>query len=90
MELPKPHKVIYLDMPTEISQRLMSKRYEGDESKKDLHEKNVDFLKLCRKNALYAAEKLNWTVIECSDGENPFTIEEIAQRVYAEALKVFE
>ena len=90
MELPKPHKVIYLDMPTEISQRLISKRYEGDESKKDLHEKNVDFLKLCRKNALYAAEKLQWTVIECSDGENPYTIEEIAERVYAEALKVFD
>ena len=90
MELPKPHKVIYLDMPTEISQRLMSKRYEGDESKKDLHEKNVEFLKLCRKNALYAAEKLNWTVIECSDGENPYTIEEIAEKVMAEALKVFD
>lgn len=90
MGLPKPHKVIYLDMPTEISQRLMSKRYEGDESKKDLHEKNVDFLKLCRKNALFAAEKLGWTVIACSDGENPYSIEEIAEKVFAEAIKVFE
>lgn len=90
MGLPAPDKVIYLDMPTEISQRLMSKRYEGDESKKDLHEKNVDFLKLCRENALFAAEKLGWTVIECSDGENPYTIEEIADKVLAEAVKVFE
>ncbi|MDO4418959.1 MAG: deoxynucleoside kinase [Ruminococcus sp.] len=90
MGLPKPDKVIYLDMPTEISQRLMSKRYEGDESKKDLHEKNVGFLKLCRTNALYAAEKLGWTVIECSDGENPYTIEEISEKVLSEALKVFD
>lgn len=90
MGLPAPDKVIYLDMPTEISQRLMSKRYEGDESKKDLHEKNVDFLKLCRENALFAAEKSGWTVIECSDGENPYTIEEIADKVLAEAVKVFE
>lgn len=90
MGLPKPNKVIYLDMPTEISQRLMSKRYEGDESKKDLHEKNIGFLKLCRENALYAAKKLGWTVIECSDGENPYTIEEIADKVLEEALKVFE
>ena len=90
MGLPKPHKVIYLDMPTEISQKLMSKRYEGDESKKDLHEKNVDFLKTCRVNALFAAEKLGWTVIECSDGENPYTIEEIAAKILKEALTVFE
>lgn len=90
MGLPKPDKVIYLDMPTEISQRLMSKRYEGDESKKDLHEKNVDFLKVCRTNALFAAEVLGWTVIECSDGENPYSIEEIAEKVYAEAMKAFD
>lgn len=89
MGLPAPDKVIYLDMPTDISQRLMSKRYEGDESKKDLHEKNVEFLKLCRGNALYAAEKLGWTVIECSDGKEPYTIEEIAQKVLSEAMKVF-
>ncbi len=90
MGLPKPHKVIYLDMPTEISQRLMSKRYEGDESKKDLHEKNVDFLKICRTNALFAAKVLGWTVIECSDGENPYSIEEIAQKVFAEAMTAFD
>lgn len=89
MGLPKPDKVIYLDMPTEISQKLMSKRYEGDESKKDLHEKNVDFLKICRENALLAAEKLDWTVIQCSDGENPYTIEEISEKVYKEAMEVF-
>lgn len=89
MGLPAPDKVIYLDMPTDISQRLMSKRYEGDESKKDLHEKNVDFLRLCRDNALYAAEKLGWTVIECSDGKEPYSIEEIAEKVLFEAMKVF-
>lgn len=89
MGLPKPDKVIYLDMPTEISQKLMSKRYEGDESKKDLHEKNVDFLKICRENALFAAENLGWTVIQCSDGEKPYTIEEISEKVYKEAMEVF-
>lgn len=90
MGLPAPDKVIYLDMPTEISQKLMSKRYEGDESKKDLHEKNVDFLKICRENALFAAKKLGWTVIECSDGENPYSIEEISEKVYKEAMEVFK
>ena len=39
--LPRPDHVIFLDMPVEISQRLMTERYNGDESKKDIHEANV-------------------------------------------------
>ena len=81
LSLPKPDGVIYLDMPPEVSQSLMGGRYNQDESKKDLHEKNVEFLKSCRESALYAAEKMNWKVIPCSDGEKPYTIEEIAEEV---------
>ncbi len=81
LRLPRPDGVIYLDMPPEVSQSLMSGRYNQDESKKDLHEKNVEFLKSCRESALYAAEKMNWKVISCSDGKKPYTIEEIAEKV---------
>lgn len=34
LAVPKPDKVIYLDVEPEVSQKLMSKRYEGDEGKK--------------------------------------------------------
>ncbi len=88
--LPKPSGVIYLDMPTDISQKLMSGRYNSDESKKDLHEKDVVFLNACRESALYAADSQGWTVINCSDGENPYTIEEIAQKVYETACVFLE
>ena len=43
LQLPRPDLVLFLDMPTEISQRLLSGRYAGDERKKDLHESNVEF-----------------------------------------------
>lgn len=70
LALPKPDKVIYLDVEPEISQILIKKRYEGDDSKKDLHEKNFSFLLECRKSALYAAKKCGWTVINCcKDGK---------------------
>lgn len=75
--IPKPDLVIYLDMPVEISQKLMTSRYNGDEDKKDVHEANVDFLNKCRKTALYAADKQGWKVIPCSDGENPLPIDVI-------------
>ena len=55
--IPKPDKVIFLDMPVEVSQKLMTARYNGDESKKDVHEANVEFLNACREAALYAAQK---------------------------------
>ena len=79
--IPKPDLVIYLDLPVEISQRLMTSRYGGDEGKKDVHEKNVQFLKNCRKSALYAAEKQGWCVVDCSDGNNILPIEIIHKRI---------
>ena len=79
--IPRPDAVIYLDMPVEISQRLMSARYEGDEGKKDVHEVNVGFLQKCRQAALYTAEKQGWKIISCSDGENPLPIDEIHSKI---------
>jgi len=84
MGIPKPDCVIYLDMPVEISQRLMTKRYEGDEVKKDIHEANVEYLLKCREAALFAADRLGWSVIKCSDGENPLPIAEIGEAIYEE------
>ena len=75
--IPKPDLVIFLDMPVEVSQKLMTSRYNGDEGKKDVHEANVEFLNNCRKSALYTAKKQGWAVISCSDGENPLPIDEI-------------
>jgi dTMP kinase len=79
--IPKPDLVIYLDMPIEISQRLMTSRYDGDEGKKDVHEADVDFLNRCRKSALFAAEKQGWAVISCSDGVNPLPIDDIHKKI---------
>lgn len=79
--IPKPDAVIYLDMPVEISQRLMTKRYGGDENKKDVHEANTSFLEKCRKSALYAAKKQAWKVVVCSDGVNPLPVDEIHQKI---------
>ena len=82
MGIPKPDCVIYLDMPVEISQRLMTKRYEGDEVKKDIHEKNVAYLLECRKAAEFAAEKFGWSVIKCAKDGEPRSREEISEEIY--------
>lgn len=75
LSLPKPDAVVFLDMPIEVSQRLMEQRYDGDNEKKDIHERDLSYLYRCREAALYAAEKKGWQVLACSDGELPLPIE---------------
>ncbi len=88
--IPAPDKVIFLDMPVEVSQRLMTERYNGDETKKDVHEANVEFLNACREAALYAAEKYGWDVINCAENGEPLSIEEINDKVYSLVLKTLK
>lgn len=77
LSIPKPDITVYLDMPPEISQKLITDRYSGDESKKDIHESNFAFLRQCRESALYSAEKLGWRIIPCGSGKVPRNIESI-------------
>ena len=84
--IPRPDKVVFLDMPIEVSQKLLSSRYGGNEDKKDIHERNVDFLKACREAALYTAKKKGWFILPCSDGKNPFTPESINEQLSAMIL----
>ncbi|MBR5619326.1 MAG: deoxynucleoside kinase [Clostridia bacterium] len=81
LALPKPDCVIYLDMPIDVSQRLMSRRYDGDEKKKDIHEANIAYLQNCRTAALYAAQKLGWHLIECAENGEAKPIQNIAREV---------
>lgn len=80
--IPKPDVVIYLDMPVEISQKMMTSRYSGDENKKDIHESNIPYLLKCREAALSAAKEMGWRVITCNDGDMPRTIDDIGNEIF--------
>lgn len=79
--LPKPDLVIYADMPTEVSQKLLKKRYHGKEEKKDIHERDVAFLNHCRSCGLYAAEKLGWHIVSCASGGQPRDMNNIHKEI---------
>lgn len=81
--IPEPDCVIYLEMPVDISQKLLSKRYQGDENKKDVHERDVEYLVSCHKAALYAANRLGWEIIHCGKDSEPLTVDEISEMVIA-------
>lgn len=70
MGIPAPDAVIYLRVDPDVSQKLMSGRYNNDESKKDIHERDTDYLRRSRMSADYCAKELGWRTVECtSDGE---------------------
>ncbi len=88
LELPKPDKVIFLRMSREASERLLQKRYGGDESKKDLHERDKQYLFDCGKAAEYAAAEGGWTLLDCCKGEEILPVEVITERILNEIKSV--
>ncbi len=86
--IPKPDLVIMLDMPPEVSQKMLSYRYNGDESKKDIHERDREYLNNCRKAALFAAKYSGWKIIGCANDGEPRTIEDISNDIFDEIKKI--
>lgn len=81
--LPAPDAVLYLRVDPAVSQRLMTGRYQGDESKKDIHEKDMEYLARSRRAAEYCAGKLGWRTVSCSEGDAMRPIEEIHRDIIA-------
>ncbi len=79
--IPAPDRVLFLNMSEECSAGLLEKRYGGDESKKDIHERDEDFQKRSREAALYCAGELGWTQIYCDSDGRLQTVEEIHKKV---------
>ena len=81
--LPRPDKVIFLNMPTDVAVKLMQNRINKatGEEKKDIHEKDIAYLKATYAEAMRLTKKLGWSVVNCSDGENPRDILEIHEDI---------
>ena len=88
--IPCPDRVIFLDMPIEVSQELLKKRYDGSGGGKDIHERDVAYLKQCRKAALFAAERWNWEIVPCAENGKPLSVEAISDRILQTVKTLYE
>lgn len=75
--IPEPDVTSYLHVDPEVSQKLMTERYKGDESKKDIYEADIEYLKQSQETAQYCAKKLGWKVIACCSNGAMRSIDEI-------------
>lgn len=84
-KLPRPDMVFFLDVPTEISQKLMESRKNKftNNEEKDIHEKNKFFMEKSYETAKFVAEHFDWKTIKCHNGESILSREDIASEVYA-------
>lgn len=81
--IPSPYRTIYLRVDPEVSQKLMTKRYQGDEERKDIHESDLEYLRRSRDAADYCAKELGWTLIECVQNGNMRSIEDISADIFS-------
>ncbi len=83
LKLPRADKVIFLDVPPEVSMRLANER-EGLKAgtKQDIHEQDSSHLIDAYNSGKYVADKYGWTTISCVENNNLKTIEKISEEIY--------
>lgn len=88
--IPKPDHVIYLNMPLEVSEKLMSLRSEQTGVSRDVHEADKAYLLRCREAAEYSARKLGWAVVDCASGGEPRLREDIADEIFGLVRRIID
>ncbi len=63
--LPRPDLTVYLDVPTEYTEKLLRSREAATDTKADIHEQDMAYLATCRQMGRTAAKYYGWTVIDC-------------------------
>lgn len=95
-KIPQPDVVFYLNVPIKIVLKLIRERNKGNKrsylgKKKDVHEKDVNFLENSRKSALWLTKtQKGWIKIECVKDGKLETRENIHSKVYKEITRILK
>ena len=88
--LPAPDLVIYLDVPTDFTEKMMRSREAATNTHADIHEQDLEYLATCRRTGKAAARFYNWTVIDCVRDGAMRSIEDIHEEIYRHVLNCLE
>ncbi len=83
LKIPRPHLILFLDMPVEKSMAFANARKDlKSKTKKDIHESNQNHLKNAYKVGKEVAQKYGWTIVDCVDSFGQLkTIEQIHKNI---------
>ena len=88
--LPAPSLVFYLDVPTELTEKMMREREQATNTKADIHEQDEAYLRACRENAKKVAERCSWQRIGCSKDGAMRTVEDIHEEIYRRVTELLK
>lgn len=88
--LPRPDLTIYLDVPTDFTEKMLRSREQATNTQADIHEKDMAYLATCRETGRAAAKYYGWTVIQCVKDDKMRTIEDIHGEIYEAVRKCLE
>ena len=90
LALPRPDLVIYLDVPTDYTEKMMRKREQDTNTTADIHEQDMQYLATCRETGRAAAAFYGWKVIQCVKDGQMRSIEDIHEEIYAAVQQCME
>ena len=88
--LPRPDLVIYLDVPTAFTEKLLRHRESSTNTQADIHEKDMQYLATCRETGRTAAKYYGWTVIDCVHDGAMRSMEDIHNEIYRHVRNCLE
>ena len=88
--LPRPDLVIYLDVPTDFTEKMLRHREQDTNTSADIHEQDTEYLATCRRTGKAAAAFYGWTVVECVRDGKMRSIEDIHEEIYRHVTKSLE
>ena len=88
--LPRPDLTIYLDVPTDFTEKMLRSREQATNTQADIHEKDMQYLATCRQTGRAAAAYYGWTVIHCVQNGQMRSMEDIHEEIYTAVKKCLE
>lgn len=88
LELPEPTAVFYLDVPTELTERMMRSREAKSHTSADIHERDEAYLRACREAGEQLVTDYGWQYVDCSRGGEMRSIEDIHEEIYRRAKEL--
>ena len=88
--LPRPDLTIYLDVPTDFTEKLLRGREQATNTQADIHEQDMQYLATCRQTGRNAAAFYGWTVIDCVKDGQMRSIEDIHEEIYRHVRQCLE
>ena len=88
--LPRPDLVIYLDVPTDFTEKMLRHRESETNTQADIHEQDMQYLATCRRMGRAAAEHYGWTVIRCVRDGAMRSMEDIHEEIYRHVATCLE